>query len=67
MGITNLSFSATNLNVGLDADKPTAFLAGAIYVATDTESTYRAYSNNVWTKDTSDFMEQEYLSIGMVM
>ena len=67
MGITDLSFGAVNLNHGTLADRPTSFKSGSIYLAEDTEQTFRAFADDVWTEDTSDFMEQEFLSIGMAM
>ena len=47
MGLSNLSFSATNINAGNDADKPTATV-GSLYLATDTNILYVCYENGVW-------------------
>ena len=50
MGISNLSFSATNINFGLDADKPAA-RAGGLYLATDTKILHRCYVEDTWVSD----------------
>lgn len=45
MGLSNLSFSATNINAGKDADKPPA-KTGNIYIATDTLRLYCPVDNS---------------------
>lgn len=49
MGLSELSFSATNINVGLDADKPINPRQGDIYVANDTKRVLVCYDAGVWT------------------
>ena len=48
MGLSNLSFSATNINAGNDADKPSSPKAGDIYIATDTNKVYVCYNDGTW-------------------
>jgi hypothetical protein len=61
MGLSNLSFSATNLNVGNDADKPLYPKAGDIYVATDTKITYTCYKENIWTDESTTYSTGTYV------
>lgn len=49
MGLSNLSFSATNINVGKDADKPVSCKPGDIYISTDTEEILFCVSTDTWT------------------
>jgi hypothetical protein len=48
MGLSNLSFSATNINAGNDADKPANCKPGDIYIATDTNIMYKCNESDVW-------------------
>jgi hypothetical protein len=48
MGLSNLSFSATNINAGNDADRPPATVGG-LYIATDTNKVYVCYVDGEWT------------------
>jgi hypothetical protein len=47
MGLSNLAFSATNINAGNDADKPPATVGG-LYIATDTNMVYVCYVDGEW-------------------
>lgn len=49
MGISNLSFSATNINVGLDADKSATPREGDLYIATDTGILYSCFVDDTWS------------------
>ena len=51
MAITNLSFGATNVNVGLDADKSANPRAGDMYLATDSKIFYRCFVDDTWLSD----------------
>jgi hypothetical protein len=57
MGLSNLSFSATNVNAGNDADKPVLCKVGDQYIATDTNILYVCFSNNVWSNATPPVTE----------
>lgn len=48
MGLSNLSFSATNISAGNDADKPVNPQPGAQYVAVDTKKLYVCYIEGSW-------------------
>jgi len=48
MGLYDPVFQGTNINFGLDAEKPLNPTKGQIYVATDTNITYVCYETNVW-------------------
>ena len=48
MGLSNPVFSATNVNVGKDADKPTNPKPGDLYIATDTEQLKACFESNVF-------------------
>ena len=51
MGISNLSFSATNVNVGLDDDKSANPRAGDMYLSTDTGIFYKCFVDDAWVSD----------------
>jgi hypothetical protein len=48
MGLSNLSFSATNINAGNDADKPVNPKPGDLYIATDTNIMYKCNVVGAW-------------------
>lgn len=48
MALGDISFGATNLKSGADADKPASPKAGDIYVATDTVQMYICYDAGIW-------------------
>lgn len=49
MALGDISFGATNLKSGADADKPASPKAGDIYVSTDTNIIYVCYVGGTWT------------------
>ena len=53
MGLSNLTFSATNVSSGLDADKPLNPTVGQIYVSTDTGDTLVCYIDGIWSSISS--------------
>lgn len=67
MALGDISFGATNLKSGADADKPSNPKAGDIYVATDTSIVYVCYVGGTWVDATptdpfiTNFEKFEYL------
>jgi hypothetical protein len=67
MALGDISFGATNLKSGADADKPNSPKAGDIYVATDTSIVYVCYVRGEWVDATpinpfvTNFEKFEYL------
>lgn len=48
MGLGPVSYGATNLKCGADADKPNSPKAGDIYIATDTDIMYKCNVDGIW-------------------
>lgn len=61
MGLSNLSFSATNVNSGLDKDKPIQCKPGDLYLATDTLKIYACYDPNVWCDESITYSTGNYV------
>ncbi|MDV0447159.1 hypothetical protein MsAg5_10360 [Methanosarcinaceae archaeon Ag5] len=49
MGVTPQSYTKSDVQGGLDADKPPHPLAKEIYIATDTQILYICFEDDVWT------------------
>lgn len=47
--ISGISFSATSITAGLDADKPANPKTGSQYLATDTKKQYNCFVAGIWT------------------